>query len=225
MKALVIAPSKSVRTIIRVTLESHGFFTDSVSDEKDATALIQQNNYQLICVNKTLGSSDCRLFCSNLRATPATQSTPIIMLSAMVEQDPESFMMSGVTEIFSKNNISSFSDYVENLSKTIDNSNFICDGRILYVEDSMSIANSTVPVLNGRGYEVNHITTGEEAIKLYDDEEQDFDLVMTDIILAGKISGTAVVRHIRGKEKKHKSPIPIPILAMSGSVVEHCCHP
>ncbi|MBA6326646.1 diguanylate cyclase [Colwellia sp. MB02u-6] len=215
MKALVIASSKSVRTIIRVTLESHGFFTDSVSDEKDAIALIQQNNYQLICVNKTLGSSDCRLFCSKLRASPATQSTPIIMLSALVEQDPESFMVSGITEIFSKNDISSFSDYVQSLSKTIDNSNFISDGRILYVEDSMSIANSTVPVLNKRGYEVSHITTGEEAIKLYDDEEQDFDLVMTDIILAGKISGTAVVRHIRGKEKKHKSPIPIPILAMS----------
>lgn len=216
MKAIVIDASKSARMIISATLESHGFFTDSVSYEKDAMALIQQNNYQLICVNKTLGSIDCRLFCSKLRATPSTQSTPIIMFSALAEQDPESFMVFGITEIFSKNDIFAFSDYVKSLSKTI-NSNFLYGGRILYVEDSMSIANITISVLNEHGYEVSHITTGEEAIKLYDDEEQVFDLVMTDIILAGKISGTAVVRHIRGKEKKHKSPISIPIsiLAMS----------
>ena len=72
MKALVIDPSKTARTIIRMTLESHGFFIDSVSDEKDVIALIQQNNYQLICVSKTLRSSDCRLFCPKLRTTPAT---------------------------------------------------------------------------------------------------------------------------------------------------------
>ncbi|MFT5755807.1 MAG: two-component system cell cycle response regulator [Alteromonadaceae bacterium] len=40
---------------------------------------------------------------------------------------------------------------------------------------------------------------------------------MTDIILAGKISGTAIVRYIRDSEIKHKTliPIPIPILTMS----------
>jgi two-component system cell cycle response regulator len=212
MKALVIDPSKFARMIINMTLKSHGIVTDSVSSEKEALSLIKENSYQLICVARTLEDSDCRLFCSRLRATPSTQSTPIVMLSVSDVQETESFMALGVTEIFSKNDIPAFSNYVDNLSKTT-KSNFRYGGRILYVEDSMTIAKITILILNENGYEVSHITTGEEAIKLYD--EKNYDLVMTDIILAGKISGTGLVRHIRDRERKLKIPIPISILAMS----------
>ncbi|NQZ80157.1 MAG: diguanylate cyclase [Colwellia sp.] len=212
MNALVIDPSSSARMITNMTLASHGVFTDSVSCEKEAISLIKQNNYQLICVARTLETRDCRRFCSKLRLNQSTQSTPIVMLSASDEHEPESFMALGITEIFSKKDISAFSDYVDSLSKTT-NSNFLYVGRILYVEDAMSVAKLTISVLNEHGYEVSHITTGEEAIELYNNEY--FDLVMTDIILAGKLSGTAIVRHIRDREKKHKTPIPIPILAMS----------
>lgn len=212
MKALVVDPSNFARIVINMTLESHGIFTDNVSGEKEAISLIKQNDYQLICVARTLETGDCRHFCSKLRANPSTQSTPIVMLCVSDEEEPESFMALGITEIFSKHDIPAFSNYVEGLSKN-PKSNFLYGGRILYVEDSMSIAKITISVLNAHGYEVIHITTGEEAIKLY--ENQVFDLVMTDIILAGKISGTALVRHIRDRELEHKSPIPISILAMS----------
>jgi two-component system cell cycle response regulator len=212
MKALVVDPSKLARMIINMTLKSHGIVIDSVSCEKEALSLINDNKYQLICVAKTLKNSDCRLFCSRLRATPSTQSTPIVMLSVSDVQDPESYMALGVTEIFSKNDIPAFSNYVDSLSKTT-KSNILYGGRILYVEDSLTIAKITISVLNEHGYEVSHITTGEEAIELYDG--QDYDLVMTDIILAGKVSGTGVVRHIRNREKKQQIPIPISILAMS----------
>ncbi len=212
MKALVVDPSKLARMIINMTLKSHGIITDSVSCENEALSLIGKHKYQLICVAKTLENSDCRLFCSRLRATPSTQSTPIVMLSVSDVQDPESFMALGVTEIFSKNDIPAFSNYVDSLSKKT-KSNFLYGGRILYVEDSLTVAKGTIGVLNEHGYEVSHITTGEEAIKLYDNT--DYDLVMTDIVLAGKISGTGVVRHIRAREKKQQVPIPISILAMS----------
>jgi len=212
MKALVVDPSKLARIIINMTLKSHGIKTDSVSCETEALSLINKHKYQLICVAKTLENSDCRLFCSRLRATPSTQSTPIVMLSVSDVQDSESFMALGVTEIFNKNDMPAFSNYVDSLSKKT-KSNFLYGGRILYVEDSLTVAKGTIGVLNEHGYEVSHIITGEEAIKLYD--KTDYDLVMTDIVLAGKISGTGVVRHIRAREKKQQVPIPISILAMS----------
>ena len=212
MKALIIDPSSFARMVIKMTLEGHGIFTDSVSCEKEALALIKKNKYKLICVARTLKDGDCRIFCAKLRANPATQSTPIVMLSVSGEQEPGSFMALGITEIFSKNDIPAFSSYVENLNKSTQSS-FLYGGRILYVEDTLSIAQLTIAVLNEHGYEVSHITSGEEAIELYD--SQDFDLVMTDIILAGKISGTAIVRYIRDSEAKHKTPIPIPIFTMS----------
>jgi len=212
MKALVIDPSSFARMVIKMTLEGHGIFTDSVSCEEEALSLIKKTNYKLICVARTLKEGDCRIFCAKLRANPATQSTPIVMLSVSGEQEPSSFMALGITEIFSKNDIPAFSSYVENLNKSTQSS-FLYGGRILYVEDTMSVAQLTIAILNEHGYEVSHITTGEEAIELYD--SQDFDLVMTDIILAGKISGTAIVRYIRDSETKNKTPIPIPIFTMS----------
>jgi two-component system cell cycle response regulator len=212
MKALVVDPSNFARMIINMTLEGHGVFTDSVSSEEEANSLIKKNNYQLICVARTLETGDCRVFCAKLRANPATQSTPIVMLSVSDEKEPEAFMALGITEIFSKNDIPAFSNYIESINKS-NKCNFLYGGRILYVEDTMSIAQLTIAVLNEHGYEVSHITTGEQAIELYDN--QDFDLVMTDIILPGKISGTAIVRHIRSSETMHEIPIPTPILAMS----------
>jgi two-component system cell cycle response regulator len=212
MKALVVDPSKLARMIINMTLEGHGVFTDSASCEEEALSLIKKNSYQLICVARTLESGDCRAFCAKLRATPTTQSTPIVMLSVSDEKDPESFMALGITEIFSKNDMPAFSSFIESLYKN-NKGNFLYGGRILYVEDTMSIAQLTIAILNEHGYEVSHITTGEQAIKLYDG--QDFDLVMTDIILPGKISGTAIVRYIRSSEAKNEVPIPTPILAMS----------
>jgi two-component system cell cycle response regulator len=134
------------------------------------------------------------------------------MLTFSEVKETESFMAVGVTEVFSKNDIPAFSSYVDSLSKTT-RSNFVYGGRILYVEDSMTVAKITMGLLNDNGYEVSHITTGEEAIKLYD--EQNYDLVMTDIILAGKVSGTGLVRYIRDRESKQKAPIPTSILAMS----------
>jgi two-component system cell cycle response regulator len=212
MKALVVDPSSFARKVINMTLKSHGILSDGVRCENEATALLKQNDYQLICVARTFESSDCRHFCSKLRASPATQSTPIVMFSVSDEEEPEAFMALGITEIFSKHDIPAFSKYLESLSKTT-KGNFLFGGRVLYIEDTMSIAKMTTYVLNEHGYEVTHITTGEEGIKLYN--KQDFDLVLTDIILAGKISGTAVVRYIRDREVKLNVPIPIAILAMS----------
>ena len=72
MKALVVDPSKFARMIINMTLKSHGILTDSVSNEKEAISLIKNNNYELICVARTLESSDCRLFCSFPLTTSVT---------------------------------------------------------------------------------------------------------------------------------------------------------
>ncbi|MFT5755806.1 MAG: CheY-like chemotaxis protein [Alteromonadaceae bacterium] len=147
MKALVVDPSSFARMVINTTLESYGIVTDSVNGEKEATSLIEKNNYQLICVARTLETGDCRTFCAKLRANISTQSTPIVMLSVSDELEPESFMAFGITEIFSKNDITSFSSYVKNLNTNTKN-NFRYGGRILYVEDTMSIAKLTTSVLN-----------------------------------------------------------------------------
>jgi len=69
------------------------------------------------------------------------------------------------------------------------------DARILVVEDNELIRDSVMAMLRSLGYEVVGVADGRAAIALLDTGQQ-FDLVFTDIVLPGRMSGVALAREI-----------------------------
>ena len=82
---------------------------------------------------------------------------------------------------------------------------------ILVIEDSERIASFIVKGLQSHGYQVNHTTNGEDALKLTGAAE--FDLVILDIGLPG-MDGFAVLEQLRGSGNE----VPVIVLTARDSV-------
>ena len=210
MKALIVEPSRSSRLFLSMTLGNRGIEVDCAKDEDTAKVFLGHGSYDVICIAKTLESGDCRNFCSMLRANAATQATPIVMLSATDDIDSVEYLTHGITEIVGRNDSASLIRCME-LYRTRSKQKSADAGNILYIEDSQSLAISVSKLLKDHGYQVTHFASGEEALSHF--RYNDFDLILTDVVLEGSIGGTALVRHIRDTERADQ--FPIPILAMS----------
>ena len=83
--------------------------------------------------------------------------------------------------------------------------NALASPRILTVEDDPSLAAALRSHLQGNGYEVTLSHDGSEGLRLA--EEQDFDLILMDILLPGS-NGLDVLQRLR--ERRH-----VPVILMS----------
>lgn len=81
--------------------------------------------------------------------------------------------------------------------------------RILLVEDQQEVLNFVTKALKGFGYIVIPATTGKSAITLFDKEDGNFDLVLTDVVLPD-INGTQIISYVRNKKPG------IPVIMSSG---------
>lgn len=81
---------------------------------------------------------------------------------------------------------------------------------ILLVEDSLEVRRVLAEILRIRGYVVLQAENGAQAISVWETEGPDFDLLLTDIVMPGGISGRELAAHLR-KEKPD-----LKILFMSG---------
>lgn len=81
--------------------------------------------------------------------------------------------------------------------------------RVLLVEDEGGTREALAEVLAEAGYDVTAARTGDEAAILFGPPE-DFDLLLTDIVMPGRIDGVALAEHAR---EQHPG---LPVLFFSG---------
>lgn len=67
-------------------------------------------------------------------------------------------------------------------------------GRILIVEDEDPVRNFVVATLNDCGYEVAEAADGEEALEILEEDESDFDLVISDVMMPDLDGPSMIVR-------------------------------
>jgi len=73
--------------------------------------------------------------------------------------------------------------------------------RILMVEDNPQIRDAGERILRGLGYEVLLAENGDEALRLID-AGQSFDLLFSDVVMAGKVNGISLARELRARRPK-----------------------
>ncbi|KEJ88004.1 transporter substrate-binding domain-containing protein [Sulfitobacter donghicola] len=91
------------------------------------------------------------------------------------------------------------------------------DVRILLAEDDDAIRTVLETVLKGAGYFVVSAPSGDAALELFHSEPP-FDILVTDIVMPGKIQGTGLAKAIRPLQPG------IPIIFMSGYATEATVH-
>lgn len=214
MNILIIEPSSTFQNIIDGELSRHGIVYQLASTAAQAKDILSNQRFDLICMSLHIPDMYGLDFCKQLRGCETTRLCPILLLTAEEDKNVhnKAFKL-GITEIFHKKNISGLLQYITYLSQQSNLYKKI-DGTILYVEDMQSEANAVILILQSAGFTVSHHLTAEAA---YDDFcESNYDLLITDVILQGNMSGLGLVRVVRSAQINKRQ---IPILALSG--LEH----
>ena len=93
------------------------------------------------------------------------------------------------------------------------------DATVLVVEDEPRVREVTVAVLRDLGYRVLEAADGDAALRIFDAHASEIDLLLTDVVLPGKLRGRDVAEYITTRHARIK------ILFMSGytenSIVHH----
>ncbi len=211
MKALVIEPSKLYQSILDNLLSDLGYEVICTDTADAARRLIKTQNFDLAVVSMVLGDIEGAAFCARLRSEKQYTELPVFMLTSSEEKaQRDAALTSGITEIFHKDKLNQFADYLCTFTARIEGKQYI-SGTVLYVEDSLAVAEKTKQVLQSIGVSVNHFVSAEEALIAF--QSQNYDLVLTDVILGKGMSGLAFVRTLRSRESPCLS---VPILAMTG---------
>jgi len=211
MKALIAEPTKAYRQLLETICHAVGFKPRFVTNAHDALQHLSNERVDLILTSLQLQDSDGIEFCKKIRRLEGMKHTPVVLLTSEKDKSMfESATQAGVTEIFHKADVPHIQTYLDGLRDRANTHN-ITNGRVLYVEDSLSLAKLTICILESMGLNVDHFTHAEQAYEAF--QTNNYDLILTDILLAGNMSGIGLVRAIRSADSEQAQ---VPILAMSG---------
>lgn len=80
--------------------------------------------------------------------------------------------------------------------------------RVLLVEDNADVANTTSELIRQLGCEVERVRSGDEARALLARDPGRFDIVLSDVVMPGKMNGIDLARHVR----EHWPSVPIVLM-------------
>lgn len=209
MEILVVDHSRVFRTLWEKRARLAGLEPVIVADGHEGLEVLRQRPMSLVCVSLTLSDMDGIEFCRHARAIPNARDLPIILLTSTSDKAlRRRAFEAGVTDVHPKNDIDSL---FKEAARIAQEHRTVSAGHVLYVEDSITVATTMLRILRGMNLQVDHYKSASDAFEAF--MEQDYDLVLTDILVEGEMSGFGLVSRIRGEATEHSW---VPILAISG---------
>ena len=209
MKVLVLENSRLYQKTVREILEEIRCDVDCVGSGEDGLRLLEGNSYNLIIAGQNIFDDSGSAFIEYCREH--VNHCPILLLTS----EPNETLLknarnAGIKDIFPKANINQLR---ENLHYYIKGKKSITieGGRVIYIEDSPSAARVISRSLEKMNLEVDYFSNAEDAYNAV--LKYEYDLVITDVMLKGAMSGLSLVRMIRAL-RNHNAELPI--LAMTG---------
>ena len=208
MRALIVDPSRVVVSTLTILFGRYGIDSSYVKCGKEALDLLKHEQVDLICFAYELNDMNGIDMFIAARANKLLHHQPGLMFSSTHDKSVVGRALeAGVTECFSKSNLPKLEQFVEKFAA---GSHDRIDGSVLLVEDSSSATIFYRRILEHMGLSVDSCRSAEEAMVLI--ERQNFDLVITDYVLAGVETGFSVIRAVRELPGRKSMT---PILAIS----------
>jgi len=209
LNALVIDSSSYFSEQLSDLLSSAGFEVETAHSGYDGLDKAAAGRYRLVCCADNLQDYASSEFCSQLRAISGYEFATLLVLT---EQDNAKILkqalLAGATDIFSKHDITEMETYLTRLSQRESRQ---LSGRVLFIEDSRVLQTIVIDLLTDMGLDVDAYNYAESAWEAF--RNGDYDLVITDIMLEGIMSGITLVRKIRRMQSEYGN---VPIIATSG---------
>lgn len=184
-----------------------------------ALARLAEERFDLISTALVLPDEDGLSFVRAVRALGNHHWTPIIVVSGDADRrSHEEGYAAGVTAFFDKaeglNALVEFiHTYLDRVGRPV--------ARVLYVEDSPTAAMQVRQTLELDNLDVVHLMSAEEALEVLKRSgihpPEGFDILVTDILLKGRMSGSDLVRTIRHELGYSPQEFPALLVTVEGS--------
>ncbi|MGB0911324.1 MAG: diguanylate cyclase domain-containing protein, partial [Nitrospirales bacterium] len=142
----------------------------------EALSYIQEQSFDFICASFPLDqTTEKRFFCS-LETSEYNHRTPLFIFSSLGLQDSGSHGHDGLVQVFSKQDLNVFFQYITSLISLIQKNCFF-RGRLLYVEGNTAAAKSMKASFQRMGLNVNQLVSAQKAYESFENEEYDLVVV------------------------------------------------
>ena len=216
-RVMVVDGSKLVRKLIADVLQREvpGVQVIGCSSIAEARVALEQGEVHLVTTALALPDGDGLEIARSVREAAGQAYVPVIVVSGDAQQHLEERRFTEfVTDYFDK---ALGHEALATFIRGYVQPEPVVGATILYIEDSRVVAETTRRMLERQSLNVVHVLKAEDAFALLTADSlatHKFDLVLTDVILKGELSGRDIVQRIRvdfayGKRR-------LPILVMTG---------
>jgi len=216
---LVVDGSKLVRKLIHAVLQKElpGVRVAEAGSVAEANAALAAGPVDLVTTALVLPDGDGLQVARAVREAGGQRYVPVIVISGDVQSHLEDRRFTeDVTDYFDKSHgHRALAEFIRGYVQPAP----IPGARVLYVEDSRTVALATSRMLKAQQMEVVHVTSVEAALEFLRErvaagEGLGVDLVLTDVYLKGDLDGGDLVQAIRGEFGCSKRRLPV--LVMTG---------
>jgi CheY-like chemotaxis protein len=186
----------------------------------DARTALDIAPVDLVTTSLVLPDGDGFQLAHTVRSATGQRYVPVIVVSGDVQSHLEARSFTeDVTDYFDKaHGHSALAAFIRGYVQPAP----IPGMRVLYVEDSRTVAVATIRMLSAQGMQVLHVTSAEEALEWLREHQEAVDapcadLVLTDVYLKGELSGLDLLRSIRGEFGYGKRRLPVLVMTGDGN--------
>ncbi len=201
MKALILENSRLYRQLLDNILGQQGFENDIADEITIAKDFLEENDYDIICLNENLKDGSGIELAHFCKTSNSLKNTPILFLTSdsNIHQKIDHLQ---IEEVIFKLNLQQISDQITHfIENKLNPVHF--EGRILFIEDSLSVSQLIKTALDQQGFRVEHFISADGAWAEFIDEvsygsdHNAYDLIITDINVEGNLNGLQLTQLVR----------------------------
>jgi two-component system cell cycle response regulator len=211
--ALIISADIQARDVLERICQQAGLQALDCATEREAVALAREHRIDVCCLAFAPDDPSLASLVARLRVE-LPEGTPLLLLSSVGDaQEHEALFMLGITEVIPSPQPEKLLAYLltRDAERRDPRGQHIYGKRILLVEDSRTAAYVITRMLTAHGLLVDWVKRAEEALERV--RVRRYDLLITDLVLEGTMSGMALVGQLR---QAGFADFTLPILAMTG---------
>ncbi len=212
MKVLIVERSRLQQTVLSRIFSGEGGIVSLAHNYENALQRLAEEKFDIVCTAWQLEQHNNGIELARaIRKIPEYLEIPILLIASTGKNlSTHDAYNAGITEIFDRGSYEHLSNKIQSLLKRR-----VCtiNAHILYIEDSKTAAALTMRDLKEANVTFDHYYSADAAYMAYKENHEDYDMVITDVVLEGQLDGLGFVRAMREITPENYK---MPVLAVSG---------
>lgn len=211
--AVVVSPDAATRDLLGHACGQAGYQPVECVSVQETVRLIPDVGAVLCCLACPSSDPDLARKVHEIRVA-LPEHAPILLLTVTEDVSThEALFAQGVTEVFHPDHVDRLLQYLRtrDAERRGPRGQHVYGKRVLLVEDSRTVAHVVRRMLVAHGLLVDWVQRAEDALEKI--RQRRYDLLITDLVLEGAMSGMTLVGQLR---QEGYSDFTLPILAMTG---------